>query len=131
VTDETTWLEPGTVTAVLGAAMSEQLDLEPLGVIVPAVRDYVEGKRGDLFVLDETVDPAVNRFVAPPSVVLGAAMLAHRLYARRTTPLGIIAATEDGFAGIIRDDPDIGRLLGIAGAGRFVFGASSTDRIVG
>lgn len=122
-----TWLEPGTVTAVLGASLSEQLDPTALAAVVPGVRDWVEDKRKDLV----TGDPAA--FTPTPSVVLGAAMLVHRTYHRRTTPLGILGATEDGYTGIIREDPDIARFLGIGAAGKFVFGGhnpATTDEAV-
>jgi hypothetical protein len=127
-----TWLEPGTVTAVLGSGLSEQLDMTALGAVLPGVRDWVEGKRKDLNVT--AGDPPVTTFEPTPSVVLGAAMLAHRIYQRRTTPLGILGATEDGYTGIIREDPDIARLLGIGAAGRFVFGGynptTTTEAVV-
>lgn len=124
--DGDTWLEPSTVTAVLGASLSEQLDETALAAVLPGTRSYVEGKRADLV----TGDPAV--FTPTPAVVLGAAMLAYRLYQRRTTPLGILGATEDGYTGIIREDPDIARLLGVGGAGKFVFGGynPTTEAVV-
>lgn len=111
-----TWLEPGTVTAVLGSSLSEQLDTDALTALLPGVRGWVEDQRKDLV----TGDPAA--FTPTPQVTLGAAMLAWRTYQRRTTPLGVIGATEDGYSGILREDPDIARFLGVAAAGRFVFG---------
>lgn len=117
-----TWLEPDTVTAVLGSSVSAQLDPDSLAAIVPGVRDYVESKRSDLFVT--AGDPPVTEFEAPPRVVLGAAMLVWRTYDRRRTPAGLLGSSEDGYAGIVRDDPDIARYLGIGSASRFVFGAT-------
>lgn len=115
-----TWLEPGTVTTVLGSNLSEQLDDAALAAVVPGVRDWVEDKRKDLNVT--AGDPPVTTFTPPPRVILGAAMLAWRIYNRRTTALGILGATEDGYTGIVREDPDIARLLGIGQAGKFAFG---------
>lgn len=116
-----TWLEPSTVTAVLGSSLSEQLDEAALAALLPGVRGWVEDQRKDLLVGDGG-DPEVFTFTPTPQVVLGAAMLAWRTYQRRTTPLGVIGATEDGYSGILREDPDIARFLGVAAAGRFVFG---------
>lgn len=129
--DGDTWLEPGTVTTVLGSGLSEQVDTEALAAVVPGVRAYVERKRKDLLQL--VGDPPSEEFDAPADVVLGAAMLVWRLYDRRRTPAGLLGSSEDGYAGIIRDDPDIARLLGIGYGGRFVFGATprtSTDLTV-
>ena len=127
-----TWLEPSTVTAVLGSGLTEQLDMTALGAVLPGVRSFVEEKRKDLLV--GAGDPVVFTFTPTPHVVLGAVHLAHRLYQRRTTPLGILGATEDGYTGIIREDPDIARLLGIGAAGKFVFGGynptTTTEAVV-
>ena len=122
------WLESGTVLAVLGSAMSEQIDDTVLAAVVPGVRAFVEGKRRDLFVTDDE-DPPVTTYEPTPDVVLGACLLAWRTYNRRTTPLGIVGATEDGYAGIIREDPDIARYLGVGAAGKFVFGAYNPDTV--
>ena len=119
-----TWLEPGTVQAVLAPGVSEQVDAEALAAIVPGVRDWVEQQRKDLFEL--VGDPPAEEFQASPSIVLGAALLAWRTYNRPATPLGVVGASEDGYAGIIREDPDIARYLGIGSAGKFVFGAATT-----
>lgn len=116
------WLEPSTVTAVLGSAMSDQLEDDSLEAIVPGVRGWVEEKRPDLLIGDGE-DPEVFTFTPTPQVVLGAAFLVYRLYARRTTPLGVVGSSDDGYAGIIREDPDIARLIGIGAGGKFVFGA--------
>lgn len=124
-----TWLEPSTVTAVLGSGLSEQLDEDALAAILPGVRGWVEDKRKDLNVT--AGDPPVTTFTPTPQVVLGAAMLANRTYQRRTTPLGILGATEDGYTGIIREDPDIARFLGIGAAGRFVFGGHNPTATAG
>lgn len=79
----------------------------------------VERKRPDLF--DGETPPA---FIADPAIKLGAAMLAHRLWERRSSPLGAAQFTEFGAGTILRYDPDIGRLLGIGTEGTFNFGAA-------
>jgi hypothetical protein len=111
-----TWLTSEKVAAVLGSDLSESIDDEAMQQFCNGAASYVEGRRGDLFV----GDPAA--FAPTPSVQLGAALLAYRFYSRRTSPLGVIGFTEDGAAGILKDDPDIARLLGIGRHGAFVFG---------
>lgn len=110
-----TWLEPSIVRAVLGSVVASVDDVDLVGVI-PGVRTWVEDKRRDLL----AGDPAV--FTPGADVVLGAAMLVWRTVDRRRSPVGIVGTSEDGYAGIVRDDPDIARYLGIGAAGRFVFG---------
>lgn len=117
-----TWLEPSTVTAVLGSGVSEGLEADALAAIVPGVRSWVEDKRKDLVEL--TGDPPNPEFQASPHITLGAALLVYRIYDRRRTPAGLLGSSEDGYAGIIRDDPDIARFLGIGASSRFVFGAA-------
>lgn len=117
-----TWLEPSTVEAVLGAGVSGQLDDAALAAIVPGVRDWVEDKRKDLVGIDPLDE--TEKFLAPPRVILGAAMMVYRIYDRRRTPSGLLGSSDDGYAGIIRDDPDIARFLGIGYSGKFVFGAT-------
>jgi len=123
-----TWLEPSTVTAVLGSGLSEQLDDGALAAIVPGVRSYVEEKRPDLVVIDTEAE--TETFTPTPHVVLGAAMLVWRTYDRRRTPAGLLGSSEDGYAGIVRDDPDIARYLGIGSSAKFVFGASTSAETV-
>ena len=88
---------------------------------VDAARDWVEGKRKDLF---DGEEPPV--FQASPSIRLGTAMFANRLYARRKSPLGTSQNVEFGGSDFLRQDPDIAKLLGIATEGDFVFGAPTT-----
>lgn len=116
-----TWLEPSTVSAVLGSGLSEQIDAGALAALLPGVRGWVEDQRKDLLVGDGE-DPETFEFTPTPQVILGAAMLAWRTYARRTTALGVLGSSEDGYTGIVREDPDIARYLGVGSAGRFVFG---------
>lgn len=53
---------------------------------------------------------------APADVKLGTAMLAWRLYERRNSPLGITTTATGDMVSILRDDPDISRLLGVGAA---------------
>lgn len=76
----------------------------------------VEEKRSDL--------KDGSAFAADAAIKLGTAMLAHRLYARRGSPLGAAQFTEFGAGTILRYDPDIGRLLGLGTEGKFNFGAA-------
>ncbi len=123
--DESTWLDASDLQSVLGDDLAEPIDSTSAQEYCDGTRSYVEGKRKDLFApaVDED-DPRV--FTPTPAVRLGAAMLAYRFYSRRTSPLGVIGFTEDGAVGMLREDPDIAKLLGIGRFGRFVFGAAGT-----
>lgn len=48
-----------------------------------------------------------------PRVVLGATMLAARLFARRNSPAGVEAFNSEGAVYVSRNDPDVGMLLGL------------------
>jgi hypothetical protein len=125
VADGDVWLDSTYVLKVLGDDLAEPTDSTSLEEYVAGVREYVEGKRRDLWTTaDPDADPpVVSTFAATSSVKLGAAMLTFRFYSRRTSPLGVIGFTEDGAAGMLREDPDIAKLLGIGRHGKFVFGA--------
>jgi hypothetical protein len=49
----------------------------------------------------------------PPRQVLGATMLAVRLYRRRDSPAGVATFGAEGAAYVTRNDPDVAQLLGI------------------
>lgn len=117
---DSTWLTSAVVAALLGSDLAESVDAASMQQFCNGAASYVEGRRSDLWA---TVDDALV-FQPTPAVVTGASMLAYRFYARRTSPLGVIGFTEDGAMGILKDDPDIARLLGIGRHGRFVFGAA-------
>lgn len=120
--DGDTWLEPGTVTSVLGSGVSEQLDDDQLAAVVPGVRDWIESERRDLIGIDE--DDGTEKFLATPSVKLGASLLVYRIYQRPKAPFGLLGSSEDGYAGIVREDPDVARFLGIGAGRKFTFGAA-------
>lgn len=115
------WLDAEDVVTVLGQ-VAEGVDGESLQAMCDGARSYVEGRRTDLCVTEVVDDVEVSEFVPTPAVTLGAAMLAWRFYARRTSPLGVLGFTEDGAAGMLREDPDIARLCGFGRKGRFAFG---------
>lgn len=85
---------------------------------VDAACAWVEKRRSDLLI----GDPAV--FTPGADVKLGTAMYALRLYTRRTSPLGASQNTEWGGSEILRQDPDIAKLLGIGPDGPPVFGGA-------
>lgn len=120
---EDTWLDADDVGDVVGADLAGEWDSTSMQAFADGARSYVEERRRDLFVPDG-VDPDLLVFAPTPAVRVGAAMLAYRLYARRTAPLGVIGFTEDGAAGIMREDPDIARMLGIGRHRGFVFGGA-------
>lgn len=103
-------------------------DDDSLRLAADAAAAYVEDLRPEYLTAgDPEADPPTEDSYEPPAtILLGAAMLAHRWYARRGSPLGVAGYAELGAAGILRYDPDIARLLGIGtDGGRFVFGAPS------
>lgn len=112
----TTWLEPDLAKAMVeGTAPSNSTAWD---ADVEAARAMVERKRPDLFV----GTPAV--FTPGADVKLGTAMYALRLFTRRTSPLGVSQNTEWGGSDILRQDPDIAKLLGVGIEGKPVFGGS-------
>lgn len=113
-----TWLDDATVRGLLGTDLTESIEDGNLQPACDAARAYVERQRSDLFSAVEPFD-----FTPGGDVLYGAALLAYRWYARRTSPLGLVELGE-GSAGILRHDPDIARLLGVGLAGRFLFGAA-------
>lgn len=125
------WLTSSVVKAALGASLSADIeegegeDPGPLDKAADAAQLYVERMRKDLFVpAEDEEDPDV--FTPGADVIHGGALLAYRFYSRRNNPLGVLGFTDDGASGILRDDPDIARLLGIGvHGGGFVFGAPS------
>lgn len=121
-----TWLDAEKVGAVLGADLAGPLDQDKLDEACDAARAYVEEKRPDLWVTDAMVDPPVSTYTPGAGVVYGAALFAHRLYHRTRSPLGVVGATSSESSGILREDPDIARLLGIGRSRGFRFGAGPT-----
>lgn len=116
-----TWLDAAQVVTAIGDDLAAQTDDAALQFWCDGTRDYVEDKRRDLFVQPE--DPELPPVFTPtPRVVSGAALLAYRLYMRRNTPMGVVGF-DGGAERILRDDPDIGRMLGIGKFRKFAFGA--------
>jgi hypothetical protein len=118
------WLDAGLVVTILGNVAAD-LDTPALEAACTASRSFVEEKRGDLWVSDGA-DPPVLTYTPTAGVVHGAALYAYRLYHRRNNPLGILGTTDVGPAGILREDPDIARLLGIGRSRGFRFGGAYT-----
>lgn len=93
------------------------IDRPALQLACNAVAEFVEGRRGELF---------TNGDFAPTATLhLGAIMYAVRLYERRGTMMGVAGFGDLGSSPILRQDPDIARLLGTDGeSSGFVFGGS-------
>lgn len=97
----------------------------PLASAVDAAVTWVEGTaRPDL-------GWTVDTFTVPADVRLGTLMLAWRWYQRRASPLGVVTSPTGDPVEILRNDPDIARLLGVASGteGPFVFGAGLSDTV--
>lgn len=120
------WLSDLQARALIGLEPGEVSDDTAFGGALEAARDWVEKKRSDLMVAgDPEADPPTEDvFAADNAIKLGTAMLAHRWYVRRTSPLGSAQYSEFGSGTILRYDPDIAKLLGIGTDGKFVFGAA-------
>lgn len=112
------WLTPAAVVAhvqVKGVTSSTV----PLVNACAAAEAWVEGTaRRDLPWAEVGYQP-------PADVRLGALMLAWRWYERRTSPLGVVQSASGDPVEMLRNDPDIARLLGVGRSARFVFGAGT------
>ena len=109
------------IDAAFVAVHADVAGTSPVGVplinATAAAAAYVQGRaRGDL-------PWDSGGWSVPADVKLGTAMLAWRLYERRNAPLGITTSSTGDPIEILREDPDIARLLGTGPSGRFVFGA--------
>lgn len=120
---------PGWLTSDSVAAHAEVKGVTgasvPLISAAAAAEAWVEGTaRPDLPWATVGYEPAAD-------VYLGALMLAWRWYQRRASPLGVVTAPTGDPVEILRNDPDISRLLGVAGGaeGAFVFGAGLSDSV--
>lgn len=111
------WLTPAFVAAHADVS-GTPLAGAPLVNVCAAAQAYVRRVRDDLPWAQLGFGWSV-----PADVRLGAAMLAYRLYQRKAAPLGVTTSPSGDPVEILRSDPDIARLLGIEGSGRFVFGA--------
>ena len=115
------WLSPETARALLELEPLPEDPNDPDRIAwdgaLDAATEWVEDKRADVFV---DGDPGAR-------VKLGTAMLAHRWYQRRSSPMGTGGYAEFGADATLRHDPDIAKLLGIGTAGRFVFGAAGHE----
>lgn len=121
-----TWLDLNQALALIEQEV-DSVDPNSFEGALDAACALVERKRPDLWVevpAEDPEDPPVVVFAADAAIRLGAAMLTHRLWERRSSPLGAAQFTEFGAGAILRYDPDIGRLLGIGTEGTFNFGAA-------
>ena len=93
-----------------------------------AAAEFVEDLPGRVTIttVDDGAGGTTTTYNVGPRVLLGAAMLASRWYARRSSPLGVAGYVELGQAGILRHDPDVAKLLRLGESGPFVFGAPTT-----
>lgn len=98
-----TWLVAGDVQEHVGG------DELPPQLYLDAAATYVADRRPDLFLADEP--PTVSNL--PADVVAGTILMAGRLLARRKSLVGLANYGEFGPATILRQDPDIARLVGI------------------
>lgn len=77
--------------------------------------------------LPEYQTGTASGYAPPADVKLGAQMLAARLYERRGTLLGVAGFSDfSGSSPLLRQDPDIARLLRLGQHSKFSFGAPSS-----
>jgi hypothetical protein len=98
------WLPQATVDEFTGRQTG--VDANRAALARTAAARWVERARPDL------VD-AFTEDLVDDDIILGAAMLAARLYSRKGSPDGLAGYSEFGAARISRSDPDIERLLGL------------------
>lgn len=95
---------PATLGGVkLQAGVKDNLDDDRFTVIVNAVNDRIRAW--------PVAAKALGQVEWPAGVILGANMLAARLWRRKDTPAGVEIFGDGGFAYVRRTDPDIAMLL--------------------
>lgn len=106
----TSWpIATGDVTAYLGVTPAGVADTAALDQATAAAVGFVNDR-----VLDN-VDPIPA--AVTPAQRQGAIMLAARWYGRRSSTSGIAGFGDVGVAYVMRDDPDVARLLGLTRPG--------------
>lgn len=117
------WLTPEMVKAFLDdkTPTGDVDDRPALTQATEATAVWVQGLHpAYLDEFGETYDP-------PADIKLGAVMFAGRLYQRRGTLMGVAGFSDFGGSPILRQDPDIARLLRIGQHAAFIFGAPSSE----
>lgn len=88
--------------------IEDAVDDAVIGDVVLAVNEFVESLPVAQVM---NTDPAAADWSAGPSIVLGATMLAARLFERRNSPNGVAAFGDGATAYVQRNDPDVAILL--------------------
>ena len=114
------WLTPAEVST--WGKIDAQADDPDLVAATDAARSYVERVRPE-YLGEPTGEPPAATYTPDADVKLGGLMLAARLYHRRGTPLGVAGFSDFGGPALLRNDPDISRLLRIGPYAPFTFGA--------
>lgn len=115
------------VRSFMGSSVSTgdaglQLAVDAVNAYVPTV----PALSGFIVPPDPDDPDSVPTFAPPADVFLGAVMLAARWYERRGAVLGNVVGYADlGTAQILRQDPDVARLLRLGSFAPFGFGAPS------
>ena len=112
----TEWLSAGQAVALTN--ISAAPDAVDWVAAVAASCEYVEDKRKDLNIGTPPV------FTPGPLIIYGTAMLSNRWYTRMRSPMGASQNVEFGGSEILRQDPDIAKMLGIGTEGKPVFGGA-------
>jgi len=123
------WLLASDVTSWMQQSGQVVDDATALQMACNAAAEWLEGKRRRSPRAFDDFDED-GQFVPGGDTLLGAVMLAARLYMRRGAMLGTTGYTDLNVGQVMRSDPDIARLLRLGNYGPFIFGAP-TDREAG
>lgn len=96
-------------SVIAWSSLGSNVDAASLDDIVAAVDEFVRGIPA--VVVFVTADPVPDPFPWPRRYVVGARMLAARLYRRRNSAEGVASFAAEGVLYVRRNDPDIVSLL--------------------
>ena len=118
------WLKPEDVVAHanVGGATPGAI---PIKNAAAAAESWIETEaRADLDWPTDGTEAQLEAHPVPANIKLGGLMLAWRWYTRRNNPLGSLTSTTGDPIEMLREDPDIAKLLGVGSAGAFIFGST-------
>lgn len=96
-------------SVIAWSSLGSNVDEASLADIVEAVDEFVRGIPAVVVFVSQ--DPAPDPFEWPRRYVVGARMLAARLYRRRNSAEGVASFASEGVLYVRRNDPDIVSLL--------------------
>lgn len=107
------WLPIATVLAWLKVDLEQEDEGSTREQVIDDCRkaacNYIEDQRPDLLEVDTEAE--TTTFVASNRIKLAGLILAARLVARQDSPNGIVAFEELGSGSLVKNDPDLRRLI--------------------